>query len=69
MITKYFVGPFYDYMPIWYQFVGVKIVQTQLIQSMMHYANTIQAFAKPYVMRKLDSWSGDPYKTKKTTIK
>ena len=34
-IFKYFNGPFYDYQPEWFQDVGLKIIQTMVINSIM----------------------------------
>jgi len=45
--TKFFKGPFYDYMPIWYVSVGGKIVQTMMIQSILPYPLLTAGFVVP----------------------
>ena len=67
--TKYFKGPFYDYMPNWYTNVGTKVVQTMLINSILPYVGLVMAFCIPFVKRSLDSkFSMDVYKSKKTSL-
>ena len=68
-ITQYFKGPFYDYMPRWYSEVGMKIVQTMMINSILPYVTLTVGFAIPALKRALDNkFSGDIYKTKKTSM-
>jgi len=45
--TKYFKGPFYDYVPGWYIHVGEKIVQTMIINSILPYINLFKAYIVP----------------------
>ena len=68
-VTKYFKGPFYDYMPRWYSEVGMKIVQTMMINSILPYVTLTTGFAIPALKRGIDRrFSGDIYKTKKTSM-
>lgn len=68
-ITKYLSGTYYDYMPAWYGDVGMKILQTMIINSIMPYVTLTTGFAIPWLKRKLDrKWGNDPYVTKKTSM-
>jgi len=68
-ITKYFKGPFYDYMPEWYSTVGVLLVKTMIINSMMPYAGLCTAFVVPFLKQKWDRKFGDDkYETRKTSM-
>jgi hypothetical protein len=68
-LTKHFKGPFYDYMPRWYAEVGMKIVQTMMINSILPYVGLTTAFVIPWIKRGIDSkFSKDPYRTKKTSM-
>jgi hypothetical protein len=68
-VTKYFKGPFYDYMPEWYGTVGVLIVKTMIINSIMPYVGLVTAFAVPALKRKIDNgFTDNVYKTKKTSM-
>lgn len=67
--TRYFNGPFYDYQPDWFQDVGLKILQTMIINCVMPYVNVVVAFLVPNLLRYLDNgFTGNPYNTKKTSI-
>ena len=57
-IAKYFNGHFYDYMPIWYDTVGIVIVKAMIINSMMPYAGLCTALGVPYVTRAIDKRLG-----------
>jgi len=48
-LTKFFRGPFYDYMPRWYSTVGIKIVQTMIINSIVPYITLVAGFAVPAI--------------------
>lgn len=68
-ITKYFSQNYTDYMPAWYADVGQKITQTMLINSFLPYITLTTGFVIPWIKRGLDNkFSGDPYKTKKTSM-
>lgn len=68
-ITKYIAGPYYDYVPAWYSDVGMKIVQTMLINSIMPYVTLTTGFLIPKIKQKLDQkFKNDPYVTKKTSM-
>lgn len=68
-VTQYFKGPFYDYMPRWYSEVGMKIVQTMMINSILPYVTLVTGFAIPGIKRALDrKCKKDIYKTKKTSM-
>jgi len=68
-LTKYFEGPFYDYMPDWYSNVGFKIVQTMIINAIMPYVALVTAIVVPALKQKLDRKFGkDHYVTKKTSF-
>jgi len=68
-VTHHFRGPFHDYMPRWYPEVGMKIVQTMMINSILPYAGLTAGWAVPALKRKLDrGWGSDVYKTKKTSM-
>ena len=67
--NEYFTGPYYDYTPMWYADVGFKIVQTQIIQSMLPYSTLVMGFMIPIMMRLWDnSCSCSKYKTGKTSM-
>jgi hypothetical protein len=67
--TRFFNGPFYDYQPEWFQDVGLKILQTMVINSIMPGVQCCVAFIVPMIKRGLDNgFTKDPYKTKKTSI-
>lgn len=57
-IAKYFNGHFYDYMPIWYDTVGIVIVKTMIINAMMPYAGLCTALGVPFVLRAIDKRFG-----------
>lgn len=64
-----FNGPFHDYMPQWYLDVGLKILQTMVINSIMPIVNTCVAVIVPIVKQRIDNGNtGDPYNTKCTSI-
>lgn len=68
-ITKYIKGTYYDYFPAWYSDVGMKILQTMIVNSIMPYVTLVTGFAIPWVKRKLDrKFGNDPYVTKKTSM-
>lgn len=68
-LTKYFKGPFYDYMPDWYGNVGFLIVKTMIINSIMPYISLCTTFAIPAIKRKMDrKWGSNVYVTKKTSM-
>lgn len=68
-ITSFITGPLYDYVPDWYQNVGMKILLSVFIMSFSPYINLTVAAMKPYVLQQLDSgFTGDIYKTKKTAM-
>lgn len=68
-LTKYFKGPFHDYMPAWYIDVGLKITQTMVIQSIMPFVTLTVGFAVPMLKKYLDSkGTDDPYVTKQTSM-
>ena len=68
-LTKYIAGRYHDYMPDWYADVGAKIVQTMLINSILPYVGLVTGFLIPWVKKGLDNkFSGNPYKTKKTSM-
>jgi len=48
-ITTLFRGPFYDYMPRWYSQVGMKIVQTMIINSILPYVTLCTGFVIPAI--------------------
>ena len=67
--TKYFDGPFYDYAPEWYIDVGLKILQTLTINSVMPIVQLVVAFVVPTIKRGLDNgFTNDPRKTKSTSL-
>jgi len=68
-LTKYFKGPFYDYMPQWYGDIGFLIVKTMIINSILPYVGLVSAFLVPWLKRKMDRKFGDDtYVTKKTSM-
>lgn len=68
-LTKYIKGPFFDYMPDWYSNVGMKIVQTMIINAIMPFVALTTSFMIPALKRKLDrKFGSDVYKTKKTSF-
>ena len=68
-ITKFIDGPFTDYIPQWYLFVGNQIVSTMLIEAFMPLSDLAVAFVTPLVMQRLDNKNtGDPYQTKSTSM-
>ena len=67
--TKYFKGPFYDYLPGWYGHVGEKIVTTMIINSILPFLNLFKAFIVPYLKGKWDRrWGNDHYSSKNTSL-
>lgn len=67
--TKYFKGPFYDYVPEWYSTVGVLIVKTMCINAVLPYAGLASAFIVPALKQWLDrKRTSDIYITKKTSM-
>ena len=68
-LTKYFKGPFHDYMPLWYIDVGLKITQTMVIQCIMPYVTLTVGFLVPAIKSYLDTkGTGDAYVTKQTSM-
>ena len=67
-LTKHIDGPFSDYVPEWYDDVGMQIVDMMKINAVMPIINLVVAIVTPKVMQKLDSSIGDVYKTKATSI-
>jgi len=67
-LTKFIRGPFYDYYPMWYQEVGMKILMTMLINSILPYTVLASSFIVPKLMRGLDSKFKGVYQTKKTSM-
>jgi hypothetical protein len=68
-LTKYFKGPFYDYMPEWYSVVGVLLVKTMIINSIMPYVGLATAFVVPAIKQWMDrKFGSDIYVTKKTSM-
>jgi hypothetical protein len=56
-------------MPLWYVNVGMKIVQTMIINSILPYVGLVTAFAIPALKRKMDrKFTNDHYKSKKTSM-
>lgn len=69
IITKYISGTYYDYFPAWYSDVGMKILQTMIVNSIMPYVTLTTGFVIPWIKRKMDrKFGSDPYVTKKTSM-
>jgi len=67
--TKYFDGPFTDYMPQWYLDVGLKILQTLVINSIMPIVGVCVGFGVPLVKQKLDNrFTNNVYMSKSTSM-
>ena len=69
ILTKYFNGPFYDYMPAWYSNVGLKIVTTMIINAIMPFVALATTFIVPALKRFVDrKFSSDIYTSRKTSF-
>lgn len=68
--TKFFRGKFYDYIPEWYDIVGIVIVKTMVINSIMPYVSLCTGLGIPFVKRMIDKRfrMNDNYSTKKTSM-
>lgn len=68
-ITQHFKGPFYDYMPMWFIDVGLKIQMAMTINMIMPLIGIVITFAVPLIKRKIDNKNtDDPYVTRSTTL-
>jgi len=68
-ITKHFKGPFYDYMPMWFIDVGLKIQLAMFINMIMPLIGIVITFTVPLIKRKIDNRNtDDPYVTRSTTL-
>lgn len=68
-VTRFFDGPFTDYMPQWYLDVGLKITQTLFIQSFMPIVGVCVGFGVPKVKQLLNNkFTGNQYITKSTSM-
>lgn len=68
-ITKHFKGPFYDYMPMWFVDVGLKIQLAMTINMIMPIIGCVITFVVPMIKRKIDNKNtDDPYITRSTTL-
>lgn len=68
-ITKHFKGPFYDYMPMWFVDVGLKIQLAMTINMIMPIIGVVITFMVPLAKRKVDNKNtDDPYITRSTTL-
>lgn len=67
--TKHFKGPYYDYMPMWFIDVGLKIQLAMTINMIMPIIGVVITFAVPEIKRRIDNKNtGDPYITRSTTL-
>jgi hypothetical protein len=62
-LTQHIDGPFSDYMPEWYDDVGMQIVDMMKINAVMPVVNVVVALLTPKVMQRLDTDTWDVYKT------
>lgn len=68
-ITKYFKGPFYDYMPLWYIDAGLKIQLAMVIQMFMPIVSCTITNLVPKLKKTYDNGGTDDfYNTKCTTL-
>lgn len=68
-VTKYLKGPYYDYMPMWYIDVGLKIQVAMIINMIMPIIGTVITFTVPLLKQRFDNRNtGDPYVTRSTTL-
>lgn len=68
-ITKHFRGSFYDYQPMWYIDVGLKIQLSMLIQMFMPVIGLVITYATPQIKQLYDNrMTGNPYVTRQTTM-
>ena len=62
-------GPFYDYYPEWYNDVGLKILQTMVINAVVPLGNIVTPYVMLYAQVRYDSSNTfDPYNTKSTSL-
>ena len=69
--TSFFDGPFYDYSPDWYSNVGLKIVQTMIINAILPLVTEVVPILWTWMLTRHDQgWESDPvkrlYQTKTT---
>ena len=68
-ITMHFKGPYYDYMPMWFIDVGLKIQLAMTINMIMPIIGIVITFAVPLLKRKIDNKNtDDPFVTRSTTL-
>mmetsp|Transcript_16102 Transcript_16102/g.25011 ORF Transcript_16102/g.25011 Transcript_16102/m.25011 type:complete len:86 (-) Transcript_16102:1104-1361(-) len=68
-LTKYIRGPFHDYYPDWYTDVGLKILQTMLINAIMPLVQVVVSFIVPMIKQKLDNkFTDNPYVTRQSSM-
>lgn len=68
-ITKHFKGPYYDYMPLWFVDVAIKIQMAMTINMIMPLIGIAITFTVPLIKRKIDNKNtDDPYVTRSTTL-
>lgn len=68
-ITTHFRGPFYDYVPMWYIDVGLKVTVVLIVQLILPFIACTITHTVPCIKRSIDNGcTGNPYKTKSTTI-
>lgn len=68
-LTQLVNGPHYDYDPLWFIDVGLKVCLTMLIQCVMPYLNLFFTVLMAVVKRGMDTnFTYDPFKTKKASM-
>ena len=60
-VTKHIDGPFTDYIPEWYDDVGMQIVDMMKINTFMPLVNVVVALVLPKVMQRMDNDKWDMY--------
>lgn len=68
-IRDKFNGPFYDYLPEWYNDVGLKVMQTMVIGMVLPIVNVVKPFALLYLKQKWDTrGTFDKYVTRSSSL-
>ena len=68
-ISKHFKGPFYDYQPMWYIDVGLKIQLAMAINMFKPIISLFVSFLLPHLKQTYDNYgSFNPYVTRQTTM-